>query len=118
MKCSVYHSIDFLCELGNWEVITSNPNATQEFIHLSHTLLELGGNGNNSPMLTLRCCHVAGSNVLRNETTLTIDIIDENDEVPEFSQPEYHVEVRENNAINMTLLDMEATDRFVPHLTV
>ncbi|XP_067948846.1 protocadherin Fat 4-like [Watersipora subatra] len=52
-----------------------------------------------------------GSNVLKNETTLEIDIIDENDEIPEFSKPEYHVEVQENNEVDLVLLTIVATDR-------
>ena len=33
--------------------------------------------------------------------------------MPVFSEPEYHVEVLENNAINKTLLTVSATDRCV-----
>jgi len=50
--------------------------------------------------------------VLRTETTLTVNIIDENDEVPTFTQLEYYRDVTENNDINMTLITMVAIDRY------
>lgn len=55
--------------------------------------------------------YLTGSNVLRNKTSLTVDIIDENDEAPVFTEIEYQVAIAENNVVNTTLLTLHANDR-------
>ena len=48
---------------------------------------------------------------LRSNRTLTIQILDENDNEPEFFHAFFHLSIDENNAANMTLTKIEATDR-------
>ena len=54
-----------------------------------------------------------GSHVLKTETTLVVDIIDENDEVPTFTQQEFRTSVMENNSTNLTIIALSAQDRYV-----
>ena len=54
----------------------------------------------------------SGSNVLKTETTLVVDIIDENDEVPTFTQQEFRTSVMENNSTNLTIIALSAQDRY------
>ena len=49
--------------------------------------------------------------MLQTSTSLTVDIIDENDEVPTFTSPEYYREIPENGGRNLTIITLSATDR-------
>lgn len=47
---------------------------------------------------------------MRTETTLVVDIIDENDEIPTFTSQEYRTSVVENGATNLTIITLTASD--------
>lgn len=41
-----------------------------------------------------------------------MDIIDENDEIPTFTEREYQTSIEENNPINVTVITLSATDGY------